>query len=173
MRVRDILLFRAIARQNVLPVGMSIPTCGDFFSYFTLLYWSYRQLPLPSLQKEENSMPTNKKQTSPSATSKEKLTPAQSHVAAIAAEVIEFKQRLLPNQEMYFQLLSGNCPCLFFNSIYAVGYDLIALEGVNNGKLCRLIQHVSQVNFYLVVVDCDPDVKRNPIGFHIGHVLDT
>lgn len=49
-----------------------------------------------------------------------------------------------------------------------IGYEesvLMVFRGTVNGTPATLIQHVSQLNFLLTSVPCEPDVPKRKIGF--------
>lgn len=49
-----------------------------------------------------------------------------------------------------------------------IGYEesvLMVFKGTVNGMPATLIQHVSQLNFLLTSVPCEPDVPKRKIGF--------
>lgn len=56
---------------------------------------------------------------------------------------------------------------LYVDAIGYIGYNLITFSGKDtNGKPVKLIQHVQQLNFLLVVVPkAVPDIPKRTIGF--------
>lgn len=83
-------------------------------------------------------------------------------------EIINYQSRLSDTEDVAMSIVKFNeSITLLVDSIGYIGYNLVRFGGKDNsGKPLELIQHVSQLNFLLMVVQKPgPEVPKRKIGF--------
>lgn len=86
--------------------------------------------------------------------------------------IIDYQSTLSDTEDVAMSIVSFNSTTtLIVESIGYIGYNLIRFVGKDNfGKPLELVQHVSQLNFLLMVVPKPaPEVPKRQIGF-VGQV---
>ena len=86
----------------------------------------------------------------------------------LLAEAREFQANLPDAEDVAMALVNfGQFTTLLVESIGNIGYNLVRFSGKDsNGKPMELIQHVSQIDFYLTVVPKEtPETPKRKIGF--------
>lgn len=87
----------------------------------------------------------------------------------LLAEAREFQANLPDAEDVAMALVNfGQFTTLLVESIGNIGYNLVRFSGKDsNGKPMELIQHVSQIDFYLTVVPKEtPETPKRKIGFY-------
>lgn len=83
-------------------------------------------------------------------------------------EIINYQANLSNIEDVAMSIVKFNeSITLFVDSIGYIGYNLVRFGGKDSsGKPLELIQHVSQLNFLLMVVSKpEPEVPKRKIGF--------
>ena len=87
----------------------------------------------------------------------------------LLAEARKFQANLPDAEDVAMALVNfGQFTTLLVESIGNIGYNLVRFSGKDsNGKPMELIQHVSQIDFYLTVVPKEtPETPKRKIGFY-------
>lgn len=87
---------------------------------------------------------------------------------ALCNEIIKFQSSLPVNTDVAISVVQfSQNTTLLVDSIGYIGYNLIWFSGTDsNGKPLKLIQHVQQLNFLLMVVPTPaPSTPKRKIGF--------
>ena len=87
-------------------------------------------------------------------------------------EILNYQSNLKDNEDVAMSVVQFNeSITILVDSIGYIGYNLIRFGGKDNlGKPMELIQHVSQLNFLLMVVPKpEPEISKRQIGF-VGQV---
>lgn len=83
-------------------------------------------------------------------------------------EIINYQSNLLDTEDVALSIVKFNeSITLLVDSIGYIGYNLVRFGGKDSsGKPLELIQHVSQLNFLLMVVQKpDSEISKRKIGF--------
>lgn len=83
-------------------------------------------------------------------------------------EILNYQTNLSNTEDVAMSIVKFNeSITLFVDSIGYIGYNLVRFGGKDSsGKPLELIQHVSQLNFLLMVVPKpEPEVPKRKIGF--------
>lgn len=83
-------------------------------------------------------------------------------------EILNYQANLSNTEDVAISIVKFNeSITLFVDSIGYIGYNLVRFGGKDSsGKPLELIQHVSQLNFLLMVVPKpEPEVPKRKIGF--------
>lgn len=83
-------------------------------------------------------------------------------------EILNYQSNLPDSEDVAISIVQfGQSTTILVDSIGYIGYNLVRFGGKDNsGKPLELIQHISQLNFLLTVVQKpEPEVPKRPIGF--------
>lgn len=83
-------------------------------------------------------------------------------------EIIKYQSSLPDTEDVAISVVKFNeVTTIFVDSIGYIGYNLVRFGGKDNsGKPMELIQHISQLNFLLMVVPKpEADIPKRKIGF--------
>lgn len=83
-------------------------------------------------------------------------------------EILNYQSNLSDEEDVAISIVQFNqTTTILVDSIGYIGYNLVRFGGKDNsGKPLELIQHISQLNFLLTVVQKpEPEVPKRQIGF--------
>ena len=83
-------------------------------------------------------------------------------------EILNYQSNLSDEEDVAISIVQFNqSTTILVDSIGYIGYNLVRFGGMDNsGKPLELIQHISQLNFLLTVVQKpEPEVPKRQIGF--------
>lgn len=83
-------------------------------------------------------------------------------------EILNYQSNLPDEEDVAISIVQFNqIITILVDSIGSIGYNLARFGGKDSlGKPLELIQHISQLNFLLTVVQkSEPEVLKRPIGF--------
>ena len=85
----------------------------------------------------------------------------------IYQEILEYQSSLSEENDIAINCVQFGSSVMLVDSIGYIGYNLIKFSGKDNsGKPTELIQHVTQLNFFLTTVPKSaPEEQKRPIGF--------
>lgn len=86
----------------------------------------------------------------------------------IYEEIVRYQSQLPEDNDVAMSVVQfGQSTTIFVDSIGYIGYNIIRFGGLgSSGKPMELLQHVSQLNFLLMVVPkAEPEVPKRRIGF--------
>lgn len=93
---------------------------------------------------------------------------AQIVAESLHQEILNYQSKLSDIEDVAMSIVKFNeSITIFVDSIGYIGYNLVRFGGKDSsGKPLELIQHVSQLNFLLMVVPKpNPEVPKRKIGF--------
>lgn len=109
-----------------------------------------------------------KKQKILNAASIQEGSTAQIIAENLYQEIIKYQSSLQDTEDVAISVVKFNeSITILVDSIGYIGYNLVRFGGKDNsGKPMELIQHISQLNFLLMVVPKpEPEVPKRKIGF--------